>query len=131
MCKVFLDTNIVLDYVLSRDIYGASAEQIFDAITHKEAECYIAAHTVSNVFYIMRKDIDTNIRKLVLKNITAICNIVPIDTNLIEKAASDDRFDDFEDALEMACAEECNADLFITRDIDGFKDSKIKVAQHI
>ncbi len=42
-----------------------------------------------------------------------------IDANII--------LDDFEDALQLECAKEFNADYIITRDRDAFKDAEIEI----
>lgn len=39
-----------------------------------------------------------------------------MDRSLLVQALDDDRYDDFEDALQMACAQEWNAEIFVTRD---------------
>lgn len=131
MTKVFLDTNIILDYILSRESATVSAEQAFQASIDGEIECYVAAHSLTDVFYIVRHEYNIATRKLIINSLCSLCNIVAIDEKTIEAAINDKRFNDFEDALEMACAEKCEANLFLTRDKKGFKNSKIKIASHL
>ncbi len=118
MNKVFLDTNILLDYILDRGVYTVRAEQIIDACLRGEIECCIAPHSLSNIFYILRKTHSVEERKFIIKNIIAICEVQSLDRQLLEKALDDDRFEDFEDAIQMACAEQWRADTFVTRDKD-------------
>ena len=127
MTRVFLDTNIVLDYLLSRYPEAAAVEEIYDQCIRGEIECYISPHSLSNIFYILRKDYSIAERKLALSSLCEICQVQEIDERIVKDALEDPRFDDFEDALQMRCAEACNADVFITRDMNDFRDSKIPV----
>lgn len=118
MNKVFLDTNILLDYVLDRGIYTVRAEEIIDSCVSGNIIGCIAPHSLTNIFYILRKTHTLAERKLIIKSFISLFEIESIDRALLEKAIDDERFDDFEDALQMACAEQWNADRIISRDKD-------------
>ena len=53
--KIFLDTNILLDALTSREPYNEMAEAIILMITRDEIEGFITANSVADIFYIMRK----------------------------------------------------------------------------
>ena len=116
MNKAFLDTNILLDYVLDRGIDSNKADEIIDSCVRGEIECCIAPHSLTNIFYILRKTHSVEERKSIIRNLIEICEVASVERKTIEKALDDDRFEDFEDALQMACAEQLKADMFITRD---------------
>lgn len=120
MNKVFLDTNILLDYILERGTNGVVAEELINDCVRGEIECCVAPHTLTNIFYILRKTHSVAERKFIIKNIIAICEVQAMDRALIEKAIDDERFEDFEDALQMACAEKWGADRLVTRDQEFF-----------
>lgn len=129
MYKVFLDTNIILDYFMDdRGSYEVNAELLFDQCVRGEIECYVAPHTMSNVFYVLRKACSSDTRKMIISTLCKLCKVQPLDGDMIEQALKDNRFDDLEDALQMVCAEKCGADVFVTRDEKGFRQSNIKVA---
>lgn len=131
MYKVFLDTNIILDYFLdNRGPYEVNAELIFDQCVRGEIECYIAPHTISNVFFILRKYCSPESSKLMLSSLCKLCKVQTMDHAMIEQAINDTRFSDLEDAMQMVCAEKCGADVFVTRDEKGFHKSRIKVSSH-
>lgn len=118
MNKVFLDTNVLLDYILDRGVYTVNAEQIIDSCLRGEIECCIAPHSLSNIFYILRRTHSVAERKFIIRNLIAICEVQSMDRAIIEHALDDERFDDFDDALQMACAEAWHADSVASRDRD-------------
>ena len=131
MYKVYLDTNVVLDYFLeNRGVYEINADLLFEQCVRGEIECYIAPHTISNVFYILRKTCSAESRKLIVSTLCELCKVQTIDHAMIEQALNDTRFSDLEDAMQMVCAEKCGADIFVTRDEKGFRKSHIKVTSH-
>lgn len=116
MTKVFLDTNIILDYLCDRGEGSLRADELFRAAAEGDIECWIAPHTLTNIFYILRKEWNVETRKFFLESICTICRLQAVDEQVIRRALDDDRFEDFEDALQIACAEVCNAEFFVSRD---------------
>lgn len=53
--KILIDTNVLIDYIEKRQPFSESAEKIMNACVDDEIEGCIAAHSVSNLFYILRK----------------------------------------------------------------------------
>ena len=124
--KVFLDTNILLDYILDRGMVSVHAEHLFDLCVRGEIECAIAAHSVVNIFYILRKYYSEQTRKMILDSLCDLCFIEPIDEASV-KAVLAGNHKDIEDHLQMLCAERAGAECIITRDIKGFKESSVRV----
>ncbi|MCL1909526.1 MAG: PIN domain-containing protein, partial [Kiritimatiellaeota bacterium] len=83
-------------------------------------------HTITNVFYILRKDFSKQERKLQLLKILSYIDVVPIGKHQIVQALKNDDIGDFEDALQLECAREFNADYIVTRDPEHFKKSEIE-----
>ena len=73
----------------------------------KKIEGILAAHTIPNLFYILRKTMDINMRKQVILDLCNIFNIEPINREKILSAIQNRNFDDFEDCLQMECAISC------------------------
>ena len=53
--KVLVDTNIILDVLLDREPFVENAIQFFELIETGEIQGFIAATTITNIFYILRK----------------------------------------------------------------------------
>lgn len=89
----------------------------------------LAAHTVSNLFYILRKNFSALQRKEILISLCRIFEISDINKEKIIAALTNNNFSDFEDCLQMECALEVGADYIITRNISVFTNSKISVLE--
>ncbi len=124
--RVLLDTNVLLDYVLDRGVASIHAERIFEKCVRGEIECHIAAHTIVNMFYILRKVYSVSERKTILSSLSALCYVEPVDDDMIQKALTGNH-KDIEDHLQILCAEEIGAKCIITRDIRGFEDSSVRI----
>jgi predicted nucleic acid-binding protein len=53
--KILIDTNVVLDLLLEREPFVENAFALFEKIEQGNLEGYIAATTITNIFYIIRK----------------------------------------------------------------------------
>ena len=61
--RILVDTNVLLDYLLTRDPFYEDAKKIIHACVDGEAKGCIAAHSISNMFFILRKDYDVKERR--------------------------------------------------------------------
>lgn len=124
--KVFLDTNILLDYLNFRSEEALAVEYIIDLCMRGTVECCAAAHSLTDIFYILRKDYSESDRIGIVLSLCDICQIQEISRQTIERAARSAYSDDLEDALQMQCAEDSNCDYLLTRDLRGFSRSPVR-----
>jgi predicted nucleic acid-binding protein len=50
-----MDTNVVLDYLLEREPFLQDAEALFQAIGSEQVVGYVTATTLTDIFYIARR----------------------------------------------------------------------------
>ena len=55
MNKIFLDTNVILDYLLARSPFDIEAKRFFEEAELGNIELYASALTFCNMSYIVRK----------------------------------------------------------------------------
>lgn len=125
--RVFLDTNILLDYLLFRSDEALAVEYLLNVCRQDTIVCYIAAHSLTNLFYIIRTDFSAAERRQIVLNFAAMCYVQEISSNTIERAIAGAYSDDLEDALQIQCAIDCKADYVLTRDTEGFNKCPITV----
>lgn len=53
--RVLIDTNIVLDFLLEREPFLNDANALLEALRLHKIEGYVTATTLTNIFYIVRK----------------------------------------------------------------------------
>ena len=123
---LFLDTNILIDYLLFRGHEAAAIEHIFDASLEGEVKLSIAAHSLTNIYYSLRKEYAHDERKQLILNLSALCNVIEITKNSIEAAIKESYSEDLEDSLQIKCAVEAECDYFITRDFDLFENCPVR-----
>ena len=66
--RVLIDTNIMLDMLMGRQPYFDMADQIIKMCADKKIEGYMAAHSIPNMFYVLRKSMSDENRREALKS---------------------------------------------------------------
>ena len=93
----------------------------------REITGILAAHSIPNLFYILRKNFSQDERRFLLKNLCEIFQISDLNEKKIVAALENNAFSDFEDGLQEECAVESMADYIVTRNPADFKHSRVKV----
>lgn len=124
--RILIDTNVLLDYLLTREPFYKDAEKIIHACVDGKVKGCIAAHSVTNMFFILRKDYDSKERREILSSLFYIFDVEGIDKTKLLSGLQNEDFADFEDCLQMECARSYGAEYIITRNIDDYKMSEIK-----
>ena len=58
--RVLIDTNIILDWLMTREPFQEKAKNIMETCFFGDMDGYVTAHTLSDIFYILRKDFDVD-----------------------------------------------------------------------
>ena len=124
--KILIDTNVLIDYILKREPYTESAEKILFLCKNRKIDGCIAAHSVMNMFYILRKEMTVNEIRLFIVSLSKVTDIIGVDKPKIFRAIVNENFNDFEDCVQMECGKEFCADYIVTRNIKDFQNSVIK-----
>lgn len=102
--RILIDTNVLLDYLLTREPFYNEAAQIVLACADGKIRGCIAAHSISNMFFILRKDYNVKERREILLSLCSIFDIEGIDEDKLLAGLQNEDFSDFEDCLQMECA---------------------------
>lgn len=123
---VLVDANILLNYITNReDKYLNESIEIVKLCALGKIEGYIAFHTLSTLWYVLRKKSDRE-RRDDLKNICTIFSIASASKVEILDAIERDSFKDFEDCLQDKCAKEVGAEYIVTVNKKDFVNSEIE-----
>lgn len=123
--RVLIDTNVLLDYLLDREPYGEMARWIVKACQRQQIFACVASHSISNIFFILRKDFTIEERRTILLDICELFDVEGINKDKLQNALVNEDFQDFEDCLQMECAISYHADYIVTRNLPDFKSSII------
>ena len=124
--RVLIDTNILIDFLLKRDPYYKNAKEVLMVCTHENVKGFIAMHTVSNLWYILRNETHENRRKCLRIICTALI-VCFTNHNEVYNAIKNTNMKDLEDCMQDSCAYVNKLDYIITRNIKDFKNSRVKV----
>ena len=122
--KVLIDTNVILDVLCRREGFFDASSKVIKYCEVNKLEGVISALSIPNIVYIMRKELDNEKVKEVIGKLQLIFTVADLKSDDIKKTLSMD-FNDFEDALQSACASRIKADYIVTRNIRDFKNSKV------
>lgn len=125
--NILIDTNIILDLVQSRKPHCDNASKIINSCVKEENFGYISAHSLSDLFFVLRKDKSVEERKAIILNLCKFFKIISENKDFFVSVCSSSDWNDLEDGLQMKCAESEKLDYIITRDNkSGFKNSPVK-----
>ena len=124
--KVLIDTNIMIDAITNRDGRSGFSAIVIDLCAKKQIDGYVALHSISNMYYILRKHYSDEERRIILKRYCEILAVVEAGNDVVDTAINNTAISDYEDALQYACAETVGADYIVTRNIKDYEKANIK-----
>ena len=126
MQKIFLDTNIVIDFLGERANFYQPAAKILTLADQKKIEIYTSPTSISNTYYLLSRFENTKIALEKIRKFKVLCSISIMDDEVIEKAINSD-FKEFEDAMQYFSALASTCALIVTRNEKDFKNALIPV----
>lgn len=125
MKKVFLDTNIILDFVLNRE--GAeSAVKLLALANEGKIQVFVSFLTIANTAYVAKRGHSQEELYTILSVLNNMVNVLPMDSIQFGMALKQP-VSDFEDMLQYQCASINSCDVIITNNIKHFYFSSIPV----
>ena len=116
--KVFLDTNVVLDYLLERQVFLSDAERLFESAYSAHIQLYISS--------LSRKVFSRDELYAVISDLRTVIDFTTIDDKVIQQTLSL-KAKDFEDAIQYFSALQAGVNCIITRNIKDFEFAEIEV----
>lgn len=120
---VLFDTNIIMDVLEKRFPFYDSSKSVLESCVSGNVTGYIALHSISNIFYILRKRYSATDRRKLLLDILDLLQVAGADHESVRNALQREDFTDFEDCLQDECAKQIHADYIVTRNINDFSTS--------
>ena len=119
--KIFLDTNVLLDLVLDRN--GVNSARRIISIGHEDewTRLYVSFLTMANIAYVLRKRPMDEV-KASLSRLYKFCVVLPMNDSQLMTAVRNCSCPDFEDSLQIMCAEENGCDIIVTNNTGHFRE---------
>lgn len=125
--RIFIDTNVMLDFLAQREPYFSNAETLFALACSKKIRLIASSLSFITSHYVLdRQGMDEAHVRQLLQKACAMCKVVKIDHATIVGAINSP-FKDMEDGLQHLCALSAKADMIITRNEKDFTKSQLPV----
>ena len=127
MKQVFMDTNIVIDFLANRQPFAMDAAKIFDLAVNGKVRIFIAAVSYNNIYYILRQSMSGIATLKLLGELADMTEITDVTAVIIRQSLKTD-FKDYEDAIQYHSALSIvDLDFIVTRNTKDFKKSTLAV----
>jgi len=125
--KLFIDSDVVIDFFTDRDTHVSAASELFELNEQGQIKLYLSAVSVNNIYYIVRRFLGHKKTLEVVTKLTEMTEIIGTTKNEILQALKND-FADFEDSIQYSSALTIKGlDAIITRNIKDYKNATIAV----
>ena len=127
MKAIFIDTNILIDFLADRKPFSEDAARLFDLSCKSKIRIYVSAVSYNNIYYILRQSNSHPASVKILTELSAWTEVLDVSKIILSKALESD-FKDFEDSIQYQCAlSNPEIELIVTRDSKHFKASTLPV----
>jgi predicted nucleic acid-binding protein len=127
---VLVDLNILLDVLQKREPFYETSAHLLAAIETGRVRGYMAAHSITTLFYLIKKDRSAAEARATITNLLQFMKIAPVDQSTLEQALNLD-YHDYEDAVQMISAVQCKVDCLITRNVKDYQPALLSVLQPV
>lgn len=126
MDKLFIDTDVVLDFLTGREPFAMDAARLFLLSERKKVHICTSGLVFSNAYYILRKLASHSKVIDKLKQLTRFLDVINLSKAAV-MSALDSHFSDFEGALQYQAVIQEQVKTIITRNIKDYKHSELAV----
>ena len=123
---MFLDANVILDYLTDRQPFADDAESVIEFCASEGNVGKITTLTACNAVYILAKVIGKQLAEAKIKALLDLVGLVGVAPESVSDNLAANHVD-FEDSVQLSEAVKWSADVIVTRDKNGFRDSPIPV----
>ena len=125
--KLFVDSEVVIDFFTDREPHANPASEIFELNEQGIVKLYLSAVSINNIYYIVRRFLGHKKTLEVVETLTEMTEIVGTTKNEIIQALKND-FTDYEDSVQYSSALTIlDLDAIITRNTKDYRNSSIAV----
>lgn len=127
--RVFLDTNVFLEYLCGRS-KATVVREVLDTIADNSLQALFSSSSFCTISYYVelslkergiKKPEKTEKTREILNALLDIATIADTDHSRTVFATNDENFNDFEDSMQYQCALKAECDVIVTFNVKDFK----------
>lgn len=123
--RVLVDTDVLIDFALDRRPHAGAAAELLELLEGRRPDGFIAWHSVSNFYYLVAPSRGKQDAREFLLELSVFLEIAPTTTESL-RVAGRLPLKDFEDAMQVAAALACGADVIATRNMPDYARAPIE-----
>jgi predicted nucleic acid-binding protein len=126
MKKVFVDSDVILDFLLDREPYSAAIAEMIEKSVANDFLLCVSSLTISNLHYIITRIENKRSANHKVRKILKLVRVENVGQTTVTMAM-ESAFKDFEDGIQNYSAEESNHKMIVTRNTKVYKVSNLAV----
>ena len=123
--RVLVDTDVLIDLALDRRPHADAAAELLESLEARHGNGFMAWHSASNFYYLVAPSRGKKDARAFLVELSSVLEIAPTTTDSL-RIAGRLPLNDFEDAMQVAAALACGADVIATRNARDYAKSPIE-----
>lgn len=125
--KVFVDSDVVIDFFTDREPHANPASELFDLNELGLIKIHLSAVSINNIYYIVRRFLGHKKALEIIEELIDMAEIIGTTKSELLQALKND-FKDFEDSIQYSTALQVNGlEAIITRNVKDYRKSTIAV----
>ena len=124
MKRVLFDSDVLLDVLAQRQQFVIASAQALNTVTQEQVQGYVSGHAVTNIFYILRRQIGSEAARELLSRLLQRLQVASVTDEVIRQALQSSIVD-FEDAVTSAAANIAGLEIIVTRNTSDFVTSSV------
>ena len=124
MKRVLFDSDVLLDVLAQRQPFVVASARALNTVTQGQVQGYVSGHAVTNIFYILRRQIGSEAARELLSRLLKCIQVASV-TDAVVRAALQNSIADFEDAVTSEAAHAVGLEAIVTRNISDFVASSV------
>ncbi len=124
MKRVLFDSDVLLDVLAQRQPFVVASAQALNTVTQEQVQGYVSGHAVTNIFYILRRQIGSEAARELLSRLLQRIQVASVTDEVIRQALQSP-VTDFEDAVTSAAANAAGLEVIVTRNTSDFSTASV------
>ena len=117
--KVYLDSDVILDYLAARHPHDVAAVKIVNLIENKKIHGFVSSLIIWNLYFLLSKNLGPTQARRLLQKFRKLIQILPVTEETIDSALASN-MKDFEDAVQYFAFKKGKVDIFISRNTKDY-----------
>ncbi|MBE7439261.1 MAG: PIN domain-containing protein [Spirochaetales bacterium] len=114
MNRIYLDTDVLLDFLYQREPFFGSAVRLMALVEAGKVRAYVSTLIIWNLHYFLQKEFGRKEAGRLLKDLRSLLQLISVDARIIDQALSSE-IKDFEDSVQFFASQSEKISTIITR----------------